>query len=86
MKNKGRYLLLFLIIMSVLFISFKPISKPSKVLTYETYVVQHGDTLWSIVEAFPHDDIRKFIYEIEKINNTTAYVIGGQVLKIPVYK
>jgi LysM repeat protein len=84
-KNKGRYLLL-LIIMSVLFIAFKPISKPASSIIYETYIVQQGETLWSIAREFPHEDIRKFIYEIEKVNKTTAYVKWGQVLKIPVYK
>ena len=53
---------------------------------YETVTVQPGDTLWSIAERHMDDskDIRKFIYEIKKLNNVSADTLtAGQKLMIP---
>jgi len=53
---------------------------------YETVTVQPGDTLWNIAERHMDDskDIRKFIYEIKKLNNVSADTLtAGQKLMIP---
>jgi nucleoid-associated protein YgaU len=53
---------------------------------YETYTVRPGDTLWSISSEYTDGDPRELIYEIEKLNDTTADIRPGQVLKIPASK
>ena len=39
----------------------------------EDYTVSNGETLWDIAEEHKKDgqDIREYIYELRKINNTT---------------
>ena len=52
----------------------------------ETYVVQEGDTLWSIAEtAYPGDvDVRRAVHDIKEINDlANAGLMLGQVLLIP---
>ncbi|MEW6624724.1 MAG: LysM peptidoglycan-binding domain-containing protein [Bacillota bacterium] len=48
--------------------------------------VQEGDTLWGIAKKHhPNKDIRKVIYQIEKLNNISKSMIyPGQQLKIPI--
>lgn len=48
-------------------------------------IVKDGDTLWNIAQNYTNGkDIRKTIYEIERINNIKKSIIyPGQQLKIP---
>ncbi len=40
---------------------------------YRTVTVQSGDTLWSIAEKYGNNsDIRKYIYNVKKINNMNS--------------
>lgn len=50
-----------------------------------TYVVDTGDTLWSIAAEYAEGrDIRKVIYEIKYINGLrTSMIYPGQELRIP---
>lgn len=48
--------------------------------------VTHGDTLWSLVNKYcdPQKDIRKTIYEVEKLNNIiNANIYEGQIIYLP---
>ena len=50
------------------------------------YVVESGDSLWSISSAFidQHSDIQAYIYEIRKLNElSTATLQVGDVLLLP---
>jgi LysM repeat protein len=53
---------------------------------YQVYIVQPGDTLWSIAHQYIDGDPRELIYYIQEINNVTPILQLGQELKIPVKK
>ena len=52
---------------------------------YTTFVVQPGDTLWSIAsERYPGDDVRSRVQDIEQANALPGPAIKvGQTLKLP---
>ena len=55
------------------------------ITTEITYTISKGETLWSIAKRYKQDnqDIRDYIYKIEKLNNmTSAMVYEGQTIKI----
>ncbi|MBZ4662804.1 MAG: Peptidoglycan-binding lysin domain protein [Caloramator sp.] len=62
--------------------------KKEKIQKYETYVVQAGDTLWSIAKKYNKqgEDIRKLIYEIRQHNNISPMIREGQIIEIPLNK
>ena len=69
------------------FINTKQASGSTNNLEYKTIVVQNGDTLWNIVKnnCGNYKDIRKAIYDIEKLNKiSSANILPGQGIKIPV--
>jgi LysM domain len=50
------------------------------------YVVQDGDTLWSIASrnADPSDDIRRLVSDIARVSGLTSEsIVPGQILAIP---
>jgi len=51
-----------------------------------TYVVDTGDTLWSIAAEYAEGrDVREVIYEIKRINGLrTSTIYPGQELRVPV--
>lgn len=59
---------------------------------YETkeYIVQQGDTLWSVVsnESDISGDIREAVYDTYRLNNIAQNedIYAGQVILIPVRK
>ncbi|MGM0445780.1 MAG: cell division suppressor protein YneA [Bacillota bacterium] len=60
-----------------------------KEVYYKNIEIKNGQTLWKIVEKeFGNDtNIRKYVYQIKKINNLeNSNIRPGQVLKIPVQK
>lgn len=58
----------------------------SDVQTFKTVQVQPGDTLWTLAKQYgPNNvDCRKLIYEIQQINDVSAYTLqAGQYISIP---
>nr|WP_252187879.1 LysM peptidoglycan-binding domain-containing protein [Anaeromonas frigoriresistens] len=57
--------------------------------TYEDYYkvfVREGDTIWEIAHDHnPYgEDVRKIVYEIEKMNNLESqYIRPGDIIKVP---
>jgi hypothetical protein len=58
-----------------------------KEVQYKTVRVHRGDTLWSIAEKYSdNSDIRKYIFEIKKVNNLpNSQIFEGDELIVPVY-
>ncbi len=58
---------------------------------YIVHIVQPGDTLWSVAkerqeEAGFSGDIRSLVWEIQEASETTALILPGDILLIPVVK
>lgn len=56
-------------------------------ITYKTVTVNSGDTLWSIASTYCSDDqdVREYIYNIEKLNDVQNVDIQpGQKIIVPV--
>jgi nucleoid-associated protein YgaU len=53
--------------------------------SYETVVVQRGDTLWGLAEQrYPGEDVRVKVGEIEQLNSLNGPELQtGQTLKVP---
>lgn len=82
--------LILLMIFIGLGIAFRPVyvEAGSTEVKYETVMVESGDTLWDIANRYSDKttDLRKFIYEITKLNNINgSELIPGQEIKIPLW-
>lgn len=86
LKNKRRFTI-FLLVFTVVLMSFLFVTQTYgyKPTVLETITVRTGDTLWSIADEYMESgDIRKKIYEIEKINNISdSTIYTGMEIKIP---
>ena len=52
--------------------------------SYDTVMVQNGDTLWEIASSYCTGDIRHYIFEIKQINHMEQDTIReGQVILLP---
>lgn len=87
LKNKKRFLV-FLACIGIIFMSALSVvnAYSYKEITPVNVVVREGDTLWEIAEKYGDGgDIRKYIYEIKKLNNMKdSEIIAGMVLQVPV--
>lgn len=87
LKNKKRFsgfiMVLIIIITSILLVNTV---YGYKTPSYRTLIVREGDTLWDIANKNnSKNDIRKVVYEIEKVNNlNSSEIVAGQELKVPV--
>ena len=90
-KHKSRFIIFKVVFILLVMSAFSKINgainaSGSSENVYETVTVQHGETIWRIAERNMDDykDIRKFIYEIKKLNNVSADTLtAGQKLMIP---
>lgn len=90
-RNANRFLgalLVSFILLWLLTMTVSGLSQGQEPITYVSYAVRTGDTLWSIAEKYnPNDrDVRERIYDIATFNDLddNSYLYPGQELKIPV--
>jgi hypothetical protein len=86
MKRYLIILYIFIIVFGYIIINAFEQYKTPVILTYQEYTVQAGDTLWSIAEKFPHDDIRELVYLIRTASHADPVVHPGELLLIPIIK
>lgn len=90
MRRKGKKkIILILVLVCVLAVSFTKIVHGNSKVSYDNIVVYKGDTLWSIALKYnpKNKDVRKTLYEIQKINNlNTVIITPGQELIVPIYQ
>ncbi|MCX8130668.1 MAG: LysM peptidoglycan-binding domain-containing protein [Clostridia bacterium] len=87
LKNKTRFTTVIMIMIITITTTFLATTVYGyKESSYKTIIVRQGDTLWDIANKNNKEsDIRKYIYEIKKVNNLNdGNIISGQELKIPV--
>lgn len=76
LTRKGKKCLVFvsvLILLSVFALSQISVSADKERPDYISYIVRPNDSLWSIAEEYGNDDdIRKTVYEIQKLNGVEA--------------
>lgn len=58
----------------------------SKIVDYDVYVVQQGDTLWSIASRTNGKDVRDVIEDIKAASHCTSDICIGDILMIPTYE
>lgn len=88
LKNRRRfYAMLSLILIIAVLGIFVSSANCYKEPAYTTIVIKSGDTLWSIAEKYNKKmDIRKYIYEIKKLNNLkSGEIYVGDLLILPTY-
>ena len=56
--------------------------------TVEQYEVQFGDSLSSITAKYcpEYIDSRKYLYDLQRLNNRKSNIYAGEVLKIYIYR
>ena len=83
--RKARILLLIATVIIIMLLVWTSPGKTSQEWQVEDFYISKGDTLWKIAESYCPDDmdIRKWIYEVEKLNNRqTTDIYEGEVIKI----
>lgn len=88
LKNKKRFLFAVSCLLVILFLMVSISSVYAKKNDSESYrilTVSRGDTLWDIAREYRENtDIRKYIYEIRKLNNlSSSDIYEGDLLKLP---
>lgn len=90
-KKNNRQLavtVILLFIITILAIHMQPLNAGQASLLadeYMEYIVQSGDTLWSIARSVrgQRQDIRDVVWEIQTVNEITPVIHPGQKLWVP---
>lgn len=76
LTRKGKKCLVFVsffILFAVFALSQIRVSADKEELDYISYIVRPNDSLWSIAEEYGNDkDVRKTVYEIQKLNGVES--------------
>ena len=76
LTKKGKRCLLFvsvIVLLSVVLLSQINVSADKEAVDYNSHIVRPNDSLWSIAAKYGNDnDIRKTVYEIEKLNGVSS--------------
>lgn len=86
LKNKKRFYTVMMLLMISIFTSvFASNVQGYREPKTSTITVQSGDSLWSIALKYKEKgDIRKYIYDIKKLNNLdNSNIYAGQEIIIP---
>lgn len=86
LKRKARFFSILSIILLTIFIfTYATTAYAHKEQTYRTIAIKSGDTLWGIALKYKKEgDIRKYIYNIKKINKLeNGRIYAGDELLIP---
>ncbi len=86
LRNKKRFAAMLTVFIALLAFTFFAVkSYGYREPQYKLIAVQEGDTLWDIAIKYSNgSDIRRYIYEIKKINNIPDSIIyPGTLIKIP---
>lgn len=87
------YFLLFIMFMVLLFaflfgFSKKAVAHDRTVKTYESCIIQEGDSLWSMALTYAPEEmeISQYIQEVRQVNHLkTNQIISGEALILPIY-
>lgn len=85
-KNIFNFAWLLIAVLLIIGMCMKYICEP-RVTRTETYIVQNGDTMWSIAEDYVGRgmDMRKYIELIYQYNDgLTDLIVSGQKITIPI--
>lgn len=86
MKKIAVFVLVTLILALMLNVAYDK----HEIVSYDTYVVSDGDTLWGIAEmsnGYNDMDINEIIYDIKKASNLEVSSLNiGDVVQIPIYE
>ena len=80
---------LLLSITIIIVVSLINLFKVPSPIYFKKYVVEKGDTLWSIASlsnGYDKMDTREIVEAIEQKNNTSATIFPGQIIYIPMYE
>ncbi|MFZ7102751.1 MAG: cell division suppressor protein YneA [Peptococcaceae bacterium] len=85
---KTSFMLSLVLIFSLTVGLIADVANAGKDVEFIQITVKPGDNLWKIADHYDNNkmDLRKLIYQIEKINEINADIYPGQVLDIPIYK
>ena len=81
---------IILFLMVLLFTSQNSVAQADEMVieTYRSEVIQPGDTLWSLAEAYrlPDMPVEEYIKEVRRINQMNSNeLVSGEYLILPIY-
>ena len=91
--NKTRFvsfIIVVIVVVALAFVVAYATNDTPNIISYDTYIVHSGDTLWEIAQTsngYGRMDIRVIIHDIETASDLdTSNISCGDVLQIPIYE